>query len=153
MPWIIDRRRALAAGVAAATSFLWESSIAPASAANGAAELIARFTGGVAPARGKVKLDLPDIAENGSTVPLAVAVESPMTPEAYVKDVLVVADGNPRPGIAAFHFTPASGAAEVATRIRLAQTQTVTAIARMSDGSLYMASKQVTVTIGGCLGG
>jgi sulfur-oxidizing protein SoxY len=152
MPWILNRRRALAAGVAA-TTFLWDRSIASASVANGAAELIARFTGGVAPAHGKIKLDLPDIAENGSTVPLSIAVESPMTPEAHVKDVLVVADGNPRPGVATFHFTPASGAAEVATRIRLAQTQTVTAIARMSDGSLYMASKQVTVTIGGCLGG
>ena len=73
-----------------------------------------------APAEGRVKLDLPEIAENGNTVPMTVTVESPMTEQSHVTDVLVVADGNPRAGVATFHFSPASGVAEANTRIRLA---------------------------------
>ena len=115
-------------------------------------ELIKAFTGGKAPTKGKVTLDLPEIAENGNTVPLSISVDSPMTPDSYVKDVLVVADGNPRGGVVTFHFTPMSGAAEASTRIRLAETQNVIAIAKMNDGSLFMDTKPVKVTIGGCGG-
>jgi sulfur-oxidizing protein SoxY len=75
-----------------------------------------------------------------------------MTEQAHVTDVLVVADGNPRSGIATFHFTPASGVAEANVRIRLASTQNVTAVAKMNDGSFFKTSKQVKVTIGGCGG-
>ena len=125
---------------------------APARAANDSADLIKAFTGGKPPADGKVKLDLPEIAENGNTVPMTVSVESPMTEQSYVSEVLVVGDGNPRGGMATFHFTPLSGVAEANTRIRLAATQTVTAVAKMNDGALYMTTKQVKVTIGGCGG-
>ena len=97
----------------------------PAFAKNDVDEVIKKFTGGKAPTPGKVKLDLPEIAENGNTVPMTVSVESPMTEQSYVSDVLVVADGNPRAGIATFHFSPASGIAEANTRIRLAKTQNV----------------------------
>jgi sulfur-oxidizing protein SoxY len=121
-------------------------------AKNDHAELIKAFTGGKEPTKGKVALDLPEIAENGNTVPLSFTVDSPMTPESYVKDVLIVADGNPRGGIATFHFTPMSGVAEASTRIRLAETQNVIAIARMNDGTLFMDTKPVKVTIGGCGG-
>jgi sulfur-oxidizing protein SoxY len=69
-----------------------------------------------------------------------------------VTDVLIVADGNPRGGVATFHFTPASGVAEASTRIRLAETQNVTAIAKMNDGTLFMDTRAVKVTIGGCGG-
>ena len=99
-----------------------------------------------------MRLDLPEIAENGNTVPMTVSVESPMTEQSYVSDVLIVADGNPRGGIATFHFSPASGVAEANTRIRLAETQNVIAVAKMNDGSFFTASKQVKVTIGGCGG-
>ena len=102
--------------------------------------------------QGKVKLDLPEIAENGNTVPMTVTVESPMTEQSHVTDVLIVADENPRSGVATFHFSPASGVAEANTRIRLAATQDVIAVAKMNDGSFFMASKQVKVTIGGCGG-
>jgi sulfur-oxidizing protein SoxY len=101
---------------------------------------------------GKVKLDLPEIAENGNTVPMTVTVESPMTEASHVTDVLVLADGNPNAGVATFHFTPASGVAEANTRIRLATTQNIIAVAKMNDGSFVTASKQVKVTIGGCGG-
>src|SRR6185436_8879372 len=106
-------------------------------------EAIKAFTGGKTPADGRVRLDLPEIAENGNTVPMSVSVDSPMTEQSYVSDVLVVSDGNPRPGVVTFHFSPASGVAEANTRIRLAQTQNVIAVAKMNDGSVFMASKQV----------
>jgi sulfur-oxidizing protein SoxY len=99
-----------------------------------------------------VKLDLPEIAENGNTVPMTVTVESPMSEQSHVTEVLVLADGNPNAGVATFHFSPASGVAEANTRIRLAATQNIIAIARMNDGSFAMATKQVKVTIGGCGG-
>jgi sulfur-oxidizing protein SoxY len=149
---VCNRRQALRIGIAGIAVASWGSWVAPAHAANDAQDLIAKFTGGRKPAEGRVKLDLPEIAENGNTVPMTVAVESPMTDAAYVSDVLVVADGNPRGGVVTFHFSPASGVAEANTRIRLAETQNITAVAKMNDGSYYMASKQVKVTIGGCGG-
>jgi len=124
----------------------------PALAKNDADEAIKKFTGGKTAVQGKIKLDLPEIAENGNTVPMTVTVESPMTEQSHVTEVLIVADANPRSGVATFHFTPASGVAEANTRIRLASTQDVIAVAKMNDGSFYTASKQVKVTIGGCGG-
>ena len=121
-------------------------------AKNDADDLIKKFTGGKTATEGRVRLDLPEIAENGNTVPMTVSVESPMTEQSYVSDVLVVAEGNPRGGMVTFHFSPASGVAEANTRIRLAETQNVIAIAKMNDGSFFTASKQVKVTIGGCGG-
>ena len=148
----MDRRQTLAVGMGAIAAAMFADARRPASAANDSAELIKAFTGGKAPAEGKVKLDLPEIAENGNTVPMTVAVESPMTAQSYVTDVLVIADGNPRGGVATFHFTPDSGVAEANTRIRLATSQNVVAIAKMNDGSLFMGKKPVKVTIGGCGG-
>ncbi|MEY9310051.1 sulfur-oxidizing protein SoxY [Bradyrhizobium ottawaense] len=110
------------------------------------------FTGGKQPAKGKIALDLPEIAENGNTVPLSINIESPMTADAYVKDVLIIADGNPNAGVATLSFTALSGKAEASIRIRLATTQNVIAVAKMSDGSLFMEQKTVKVTIGGCGG-
>ncbi|MFT4277250.1 MAG: thiosulfate oxidation carrier protein SoxY [Rhodopseudomonas sp.] len=101
---------------------------------------------------GKVKLDVPEIAENGLVVPITVDVESPMTDADYVKAVHVFADGNPAPGIVSYKFTPACGKASASTRMRLAQTQNIICIAEMSDGKLYSAKSSVKVTIGGCGG-
>lgn len=116
------------------------------------ADSIAAFTGGTEPQSGKITLTAPEIAENGNTVPISVDVESPMTEEAYVASVLILAEGNPNPEVVTFNFTPMSGAATATTRIRLAQTQNVIAIAKMSDGTLYSDRKEVKVTIGGCGG-
>lgn len=101
---------------------------------------------------GRIKLQLPQIAENGNTVPLSFAVESPMTAEDYVKSVHLFAEDNPLPGVATFNFTPRSGKAEASTRIRLAKTQNVIAVAEMSDGSVYIAKNLMKVTMGGCSG-
>jgi sulfur-oxidizing protein SoxY len=148
----LDRRQVLKTSLGAAAAAAFMGSTGPAQAANDSADLIKTFTGGKTPAEGKVKIDMPEIAENGNTVPMTIVVDSPMTEQSYVKDVLVVADGNPRAGVVTFHFSPASGVAEANTRIRLAKSQTITAVARMNDGSLFTASKDVKVTIGGCGG-
>jgi sulfur-oxidizing protein SoxY len=147
-----NRRQALAFGAGAMSVAVFGASIRPALAKNDADEAIKKFTGGKAPSQGRVKLDLPEIAENGNTVPMTVSVESPMTAQSHVTEVLIVADENPHPGVVTFHFSPASGVAEANTRIRLAKTQNITAVAKMNDGSFFTASKQVKVTIGGCGG-
>jgi sulfur-oxidizing protein SoxY len=152
MSCLSNRRQAMAIGAGALAAALLGGPINEASAANNAEELIKKFTGGKNPVTGRVKLDLPEIAENGNTVPMTVMVESPMSEQSYAEAVLVVADGNPNAGVATFHFSPASGAAEANIRIRLATSQNVIAIAKMNDGSLFTASKQVKVTIGGCGG-
>jgi len=113
---------------------------------------IAKFAGGAAPQSGKISLNTPEIAENGNTVPISFSVDSPMTDANYVKEVLILADGNPNPGVATFHFSSMSGEAQAATRVRLAKTQNVVAVAKMSDGSVYMDKKEIKVTIGGCGG-
>jgi sulfur-oxidizing protein SoxY len=101
---------------------------------------------------GKIKLDLPTIAENGLVVPLGFEVESPMTEADHVKSVTFFAEGNPNPQIASFRFTPLCPKAAASIRIRLAQTQNVVAVAEMSNGDFYIAKKEVKVTIGGCGG-
>lgn len=148
----LSRRAALALGVsgAAITVVGWSGSAF--AAAKDAAEDIAKFTGDKVPAKGKISMELPEIAENGNTVPLSFSVDAPMTADNYISDVLVVADGNPRPGVATFHFTPLSGKAEASTRIRLATTQNIIVVAKTSKGEFLTAQKLVKVTIGGCGG-
>jgi sulfur-oxidizing protein SoxY len=147
-----SRRQVLTIGAGALAVAGFGATIGPAQAANDAQDLIKTFTGGKQATESKVRLDVPEIAENGNTVPMTVTVDSPMTDASHVTDVLIVADENPRGGVATFHFSPASGVAEANTRIRLAATQNITAVARMNDGSFFMTSKQVKVTIGGCGG-
>ena len=101
---------------------------------------------------GRITLVLPEIAENGNTVPLTVSVESPMTADDYVTAVHVMTERNPDPEVATFRFSPQSGRATVSTRIRLAESQTVHAVAETSDGRVYSASRAVQVVIGGCGG-
>lgn len=148
----VSRRAALAlgAGSAAVTLLGWgkDAYATPQAAAND----IAKFTGGATPEKGKISIELPEIAENGNTVPLSIAVDAPMTATDYVSDVLVVAEGNPNPGVATFHFTPLSGKAEASTRIRLATTQNIVVVAKTSGGKYFTAQKLVKVTIGGCGG-
>ena len=146
----ITRRDALVLGASAFA--VAPFAIPTAEAANNASEMIKAFTGGKTPAKGKVKLNTPEIAENGNSVPIGVTVDSPMTEKSYVSEVMIVADGNPRAGVVTFKFSPMSGSAAAFTRIRLAKTQNIIAVAKMNDGSLFMEKKQVKVTIGGCGG-
>lgn len=120
--------------------------------AKGLAEAIKKAVGDGTLTEGKITLELPEIAENGSTVPVSISVDSPMTDSDYVKTVHLFAEKNPVADVASIHFSPASGEAKAATRMRLAGTQNVVAVAEMSDGSLYTTKKLVKVTIGGCGG-
>ncbi len=99
---------------------------------------------------GRVKLDIPPLVENGNTVPMTVRVASPMTASDYVKSIHVFNEKNPQPNVANFHLTPGAGRAQVATRIRLADSQKVVAIARLSDGSFWSATVDVIVTLAAC---
>ena len=102
--------------------------------------------------RRKTDMDLPEIAENGNTVPFTINVDSPMTDKDYVKAIHVISTGNPQPGVATFHFIPQSGKAAVASRMRLARTQDIIALAELSDGRFMQTRRSVKVTIGGCGG-
>jgi len=146
----LTRRGALLLG-AGLTLTLVDIDEAAATPAEAEAE-IAKFTGGKAAESGKIAIDLPEIAENGNTVPLAIKVDSPMTAADYVSDIRVVGDANPNPGIVTFHLTPMAGRAVVATRIRLGGTGTVTVLAKTSAGKIYAERKTVKVTVGGCGG-
>jgi sulfur-oxidizing protein SoxY len=149
---MLSRRQALALGAGTAVLTL-TGKLNPALASLQDAEAeIAKFTGGKVAEKGKISIDLPEIAENGNTVPLSIVVNSPMEPNGYVSDILVLADGNPRPGVAHFRLTPMAGRAEAATRIRLASTQNIIVVAKTSDGKFFTEQKQVKVTIGGCGG-
>ncbi|ERR1700744_2766920 len=99
---------------------------------------------------GKVKIDIPPLVENGNTVPMTVSVTSPMTESDYVKSIHVFNEKNPLPNVGNFHIGPWVGRAQVATRIRLADSQKVVAIAHMSDGSFWSASTDVIVTLAAC---
>jgi sulfur-oxidizing protein SoxY len=114
-------------------------------------DAIRRVVGSARVTPGRVTLDLPPLVENGNTVPLAVSVESPMTEADHVRAIHLFTEKNPQPDVASFRFGPRAGRASVATRIRLADTQTVVAIGELSDGSFWSASVAVVVTLAACL--
>lgn len=106
---------------------------------------------GEAPIRtGKVKLDIPPLVENGNTAPMTVSVTSPMTADDYVKSIHVFNEKNPQPNIGTFYLSPSCGRAQISTRIRLADTQKVVAIARLSDDSFWQVTADVVVTLAAC---
>ncbi len=145
------RRDMLSLGVSGAAALVVLPTVALATPEKVASE-IKKLFGDKPLVPGKIKLDLPSIAENGLVVPLNFEVESPMTEKDYVKSVHFFAEGNPSVGVASFHFSPMSPKASAAIRIRLAKTQDIVAVAEMSSGEIYTARKEVKVTIGGCGG-
>lgn len=114
------------------------------------ATAIRGVTGDSAVKTGKVKLDVPPLVENGNTVPMTVSVAHPMAPEDHVTSIHIFNEKNPQPNIANFQLGPHSGRAQVSTRIRLADSQKIVAIARLSDGSFWSASVDVVVTLAAC---
>ncbi len=115
-----------------------------------AMEVIAKIVGSQVPKDGRVKLVIPPLVENGNLVVLKVSVESPMTAQDYVKAIHVIAEGNPLPNIFSAFLTPRSGTANITTRVRLAETQRVWAIAQMSDGSFWQGYAETLVTLSAC---
>jgi sulfur-oxidizing protein SoxY len=146
----LNRREALTAGAGAFAAGVGLAAN-PARALNDYADQIDKFTGGKMPVEGRVKLDLPELAENGNTVPLSIAVDGEMGEGIHVQEILVVAPANPNGRVIRFRFSPIS-VPEASTRIRLAETQDVIAVATLSDGTFFSASRQIKVTIGGCGG-
>lgn len=113
-------------------------------------EAIKKITGGAPLQAGKVTLTIPPLVENGNLVVLKVAVVSPMTANDYVKAIHVIAEANPLPNIFTVYLTPRSGTANVTTRVRLADSQKVWAIAQMSNGSYWQGSAETLVTLSAC---
>ena len=99
---------------------------------------------------GRVKLDIPPLVENGNTVPMTVSVASPMTADDHVKSIHVFNEKNPQPNIGNFYLGPSSGRAQVSTRIRLADTQKVVAIAHLSDDTFWQVAAEIVVTLAAC---
>jgi sulfur-oxidizing protein SoxY len=145
---ILKATGALAAGCGTATVLI----VPAADATPAAMQAAIRKLIGEAPVRqGKVTLDIPPLVENGNTVACSVSVESPMTPNDYVKAIHIFNEKNPQPNVISMHLGPRAGRASVSTRIRLADTQSVVAIAELSDGSFWSATTNVVITLGACL--
>jgi sulfur-oxidizing protein SoxY len=138
------RRDTLKIGAGGAALAALPLSGAGAATDDAVAAAISAFTGGAATVDGGVDIGAPEIAENGNTVPIDVSADG-------ASSILILAAGNPNPGIATFHFG-ALAVSAAATRIRLAGTQDIVAVAKMADGSFHQASRTVKVTIGGCGG-
>ena len=117
------------------------------------AEAVAEFAKGQPVRTGRVKLDIAGIVDNGNVVPVRVTVDSPMTAADHVAQVAIFNDRNPQRDVAVFTLGPRAGKAEVATRIRLATSQKVSALARMSDGSVWSDTVDVIVALAACIEG
>ena len=144
----ISRREVLAVGAGAFALLL----VRPARATpESMAAAIRSFAGDAVVRKGRVALDIPALVENGNSVSLRVTVESPMTPDDFVKTIAIFNERNPQPNVANFHLTPRSGRAEVSTRIRLGDSQTIVALAQLSDGSFWSDQAELVVTLPACV--
>ena len=145
---MITRREFVAIACATASGVAPGSAFATQAAVD---EAMRALTGGAQVRRGRVKLDAPALIENGNSVVLGVSVESPMTQADHVKAIHVFAPMNPLPNMVSVHLGPRAGRAQFSTRTRVADTQTLVALAQMSDGSFWSDQVNVVVTIAACL--
>lgn len=144
-----NRRRRWLGGLAAGSAWLV---LRPAQATPATMQAaIQRFTGGAPPRPGRVTLELPEIVENGNTVPVTVSVDSPMTPGDHVRRLAVFNEKNPQPDVIEVWLGPRAGRARVSLRMRMAESQTITAVAELSDGSVWQARVDVVVALAACL--
>ncbi len=118
---------------------------------DGLRQLVRRWSGDVLPRAGRIELEIAPLVENGNAVPITVRVDSPMTATEHVREIVVFNERNPQPEVLRCVLSPASGRAEVSARIRLATTQHLVALARMSDGSVWQHTVEVIVTLAACL--
>ncbi len=146
----LTRRRLLAGG---ASFGVWVQ-IAPAAAASDdLAAVVTAYTGGAPVKRGKVRLDIAELVDNGNVVPLTVTVDSPMTADEHVRAIAVFNEKNPQREVAKFTLGPRAGKASVSTRVRLATSQQLVAVAQLSDGSFWSHTVNVIVTLAACIEG
>ena len=142
------RRDVLAAGAGALSLAL----VRPAKATpESMAAAIKAFAGEAEIRTGRVTLEIPPLVENGNSVPLTVKVESPMTPQDFVKTIAVFNQRNPQPNVANFHLSPRAGRAAVSTRLRLGDSQTIVAVAQMNDGTVWSGAAELVVTLPACV--
>lgn len=141
-------RTGIAAAAAGALGARAQGGLAP---SQDLTPFIDKITGGRKVERGGIEIEIPQVAENGNSVPTRIRIDSPMTPTDHVSAVYVFAPRNPRPHVATFHLGPQSGRAEISTRIRLAGTQKVTVLAELSDGRFRLGDFEVLVTSAACL--
>ncbi len=156
-PIAINRRNVLLASAGTLLAALplgaWaQSPFLKPSPIGGTGTSLTDFLTGGAPLRlGRVRLDLPVLAENGNSVPMTLSVDSPMTDTDHVKVIHLVSERNPVRLMASFHLGPWSGKAEIASRVRLAGSQRVFAVAQMSDGTFWLGLADVVVTLSACI--
>ena len=149
-PATTTRRKVLASAAAISVSVL----VRPALAAAGDLELaIANYTSRATVTAGKVHIEIADLVDNGNVVPITVTVTSPMTPAAHVTSIAIFNEKNPQRDVARFTLSPRAGKASVTTRMRLAATQKLVAVAQMSDGSYWSHTVDVIVTVVACVEG
>ncbi len=144
------RRQLLAAGAGLGLIVLARPALA---APDTLAQAIAAFAGDRPVTVGRVVLDVATLVDNGNTVPISVTVDSPMTAASHVTAIAVFNERNPQRDVARFLLTPHSGRAHVSTRIRLATSQKLTAVARMNDGSFWSQTVDIVVTLAACIEG
>lgn len=153
---VLNRRELVLGATAAAALAAYMTGLGPAAAQSRPLtaweDALRKIIGDAKPTDGQIKLDVPDVAENGNTVPFTVTAESPMSQLDFVRAIHVLATENPIPTIATFHFTPQSGVATVSSRVRLSKTQDLVIVAAHSTGRMVMQRRTVRVTIGGCGG-
>ena len=142
------RRDILAAGAGLASALVVPHASAAADPMEAA---IREFVGEAQVRPGKVKLDIPPLVENGNSVPVAVTVDHPVTLSEYVKAIAIFNEKNPQSNVATFQLGPRAGRASVSTRMRLATSQKVTAVAELSDGTFWSDSADIVVTLAACL--
>jgi len=150
-PIMVTRRHALAGGLGMASLLVLRPALALPAEMNAA---IAELTGNTPLRRGRVVLDLPPLVENGNSVSVTVKVpDNPMTPADHVRRLAIFTEQNPQPNVAVFHLGPRSGRAVATTRMRLATSQKVVALAGFSDGSWWSDQVEVIVTLAACVEG
>lgn len=160
LPSRFVRRRQLLLGSAAGLTASWlpvtlhaqtafDQLLKPATAAQVKA-MVDEFLQGASPQEQGLKLDMPALGDNPAAVPVKVVLDMPITEALYCQELIILAQGNPHPLACRFTFTPLAGTTEVAVRLRLIETQTIRALARMSDGRVLSAQHHITVTAGGC---
>jgi sulfur-oxidizing protein SoxY len=131
---------------------VWVALARPARATPDAmAAAIRAFAGGAEVRKGRVTLEIPTLVENGNSVPVKVTVESPMTPDNFVKTIAVFNERNPQPNVANFHLSPRAGRAVVSTRMRLGDSQNIVAVAQLSDGTFWSDTAELVVTLPACV--
>lgn len=146
-----SRRRLLQAAAGVAAAVLVRPAMAQADGELAAA--VAQFAGGQAVRPGRVKIDVAKLVDNGNVVPLRVTVDSPMTAGEHVTEIAVFNEKNPQREVAQFKLGPKAGKADVSTRIRLATSQKLVAVAKMNDGSVWSETVDVIVVLAACIEG